>query len=203
MNPREMLGVVNSTIQDSSTVSLPSEQYIAQEASIEGEDAHVSLPLVETTAVSTVRATRHNTDFVNYVTDGDGNHVGRIFDATFEMTFQIAVWTVRGTDNDPEGLMSQIRETLRVHEDVGPREPFLDGSGDVVDAVEHFQLIDSEPSNDFGYSPNLHQVLQEAEIWWRDRIETIEPVIEVVETPEDGDMSGGSTASVAIEYTST
>ena len=202
MNPREILEVVNSTIQDSGKLSLSDEQYIAKEASVDGEDANIDLPLVETTPVSNVRATRHNTDFVDYVTDADGNRIGKIFDATFEMTFQLSVWTARGSSNDSESLMSTVRGVLRRHEDIGPGEPFLDETGDTVDAIEFFELIDSEPDNDFDYSPNIYQTLQEAEIWFTSRIKTTDPVIEVVDTPDSGDMQDGSTASVAIEYTS-
>jgi hypothetical protein len=199
MNPREILEVVNSTIQDSGKLSLSSEHYIAKEASIDGADANVNLPLVESTPVSTVRAARHNTDFVDYVTDADGNRIGEVFDATFEMTFQISVWTARGSGNDSETLMSTVREVLRRREDVGPDEPFIDENGDSVDAVGQFQLINSEPDNDLSYSPNLYRTLQEAEIWFRDRIETTDPTIQVVDTPEDGDMTAG-TGDTAIEY---
>lgn len=202
MNPREILEVVNSTIQDSGKLSLSDEQYIVKEASVDGEDANIPLPLLEATPVSNVRATRHNTDFVDYVTDADDNRIGKIFDATFEMTFQLSAWTARGSGNDPENLMSIVREVLRRHEDIGPDEPFLDENGNPVDEVEFFELIDSEPNNDFGYSPNLYRTLQEAEIWFTSRIKTTDPVIEVVDTPDSGDMQDGSTASVAIEYNS-
>jgi hypothetical protein len=200
MNPREILEAVNSTIQDSGSLSLSSEQYVAQEASVDSADANIPLPLVETTITSNARASAHNTDLVGYTTDADGNRTGEIFDATFEMTFQVSIWTARGSGNDPEALISTVREVLRRREDVGPDDPFRDSEGNIVDEVEYFELLDSEPENDLGYSPNLYRTLQEAEIWWSDRITTTDPTVKVVDTPGDGEMS--STDGQTIERNS-
>jgi len=200
MNPRGVLELVNRTLLDSSQLELDENQYIAQEADVEGEDANIPLPLVESTVVSNIRASQHNTDLVGYTTDDNGNRTGEVYDATFEMTFQIACWTVRGAGHDPEALMASAREVLRYHETAGPAEPFVDEAGNQVDEIEYFALLNGEPEKDFSRSPSLYQTLQEAEVWFRDRITTTDPTIEVVDTPEDGDFGTGSTGSVAIEY---
>jgi hypothetical protein len=198
MNPRETLRVVTATIQKADAVNLSPRHFIEKRASLDGEDADIPLPLVEATVVSNIRARQHNTDLVGYVKDEAGNRVGEKYDATFEMTFQLSVWTPAG-GKDPEELMSKMRSELRRREEMGPGEPFLDPDGNKAEGIEYFSLLDSEPDNDLSFSPNLYRTLQEAEIWFRDRIETTDPTIKKVDTPEDGEMTSDIDDTV-IEY---
>jgi len=203
MNPRRVLELVNRTLLDSDQLpELGENQYIAQEADVEGGDANIPLPLVETTVVSNVRAARHNTDLVGYTTDDNGYRTGRIFDAEFDMSLQISVWTVENARFDPENLMEKARKVLRRHEAAGPDKPFLDEDGNSMNQIHHFQLSDSDPDNDLSKGPGLYRVLQEADLRFSSRIKTDETPVRAVDYPRDGEFTAGSTDAVAIEYTS-
>lgn len=217
--PDEVLASVNTALKESGR--LPSSTtYSEFELDSSGGQSNVRPPVVETTIIDTVRSQPTNTDFAGFAEDEQGNQVGYIFDATFEMTMQIDVWTAEGDDHDMHRIGENVRRALYRYDDHRYNDPLPDPSdpSSPLPNVDYFSVDDGRVANDLTMTPALRRWRQEAVCWFAETVDTSEEygeedVILDVIYPEDGDFVAGtdnveivfdataSTESAADDYT--
>lgn len=203
--PDTILRSVKEAIKSSGRLP-DSTTYAVFELDETGGQANVRPPIIEITTQDTVRSDSVNTDFVGYSTDGNGNHVGRIYRAPFEMPIQIDVITAEGDGYDPSSIKNAVKMALYEYEDrqEDANLPDPDGSGVLAD-VNQFQLMDGQPNNDLGMTPALRGRRQGATVWFEEVIDSAveygeSEYIGSVVTPADGDAVG---SGVEIIFDST
>lgn len=106
-------------------------------------DNTVQFPHGDITTVSNNREDPWNTDVVGYATDDEGNNVGYLLDAKFEMELQCNVWiAVPSQDWDIQSLGRDLERGLRKY-DINRRQPapLPDGSGGVMSDVSNFRIV--------------------------------------------------------------
>lgn len=181
--------------------------YAVFELDMDGGQANVRPPIVEITTVDTIRSTTNNTDFVGYATDNAGNDIGYIYRAGFEMPVQIDLLTAEGDAYDPNELGRELRLALYRYEDRQYDDdlPDPDSSGP-LDDVTGFGIDSGNSVPDLDMTPALRRWRQSATVTFEEIIDTsIEyeglDYIDTVHTPEDGDVSGGTTVEIAFDAT--
>lgn len=203
-----------STILDSIRYALENSgrlprrtSYATFEVDAEGGQSNVRLPLVEITAPDVVRNNPNHTDFKWHATDSNGNQIGYVYHARFEMDVEIDVWTVEGDGFDPQELGESVRRTLYQYDSkqLGNWLPTPDGSGELRD-VRHFSLSDGGVRPDLAMTPALRRWRQTGEVWFREVVDTSEEYgsedyITTVNGPADGDMTAGSEVEIIFDAT--
>lgn len=173
----------------------------------EGGQSNVRPPIVEITTVDVIRNISHNTDFVGYATDSNGNHIGYIYWSLFEMPVQIDIWTAEGDNYYPDLIGRECRTALYRYDDAqyGAQLPDPDSTGDLVE-VDRFVLDDGGPEDDLSMTPALRRFRQNAEVWFHEEINTAEEYgsenfIANVVAPGDGDMTSGTDVDIIFDAT--
>lgn len=181
-----------------------STTYSIYEVDQDGNQANLKPPIVELTTTDVPRSSVHNTDLVDYATDEQGNEIGRIYNAKFEMPFQIDVWCAEGHTHDPYDLGSRVRRALYQYDDQqrGDPLPDPDDSSVPLDGVEKFMLNDGGVRNDLSMTPALRRWRQQGEVWFHETVNTAaeygaEPYVATVLTPSASDAEVDGTASDA------
>jgi hypothetical protein len=145
--------------QGSSTLPMSELTFATIELDNRGQHADLEPPIVELTPVDHARNIRHNTDFCGYVTNTDGERVGRRYRANFTMDITVDVVTAARSDHDDRELASEIRDALWYYDSAMLSNPLPDP--DTADAsltdVSHLTVVDGEPDNDFGMSPTARR----------------------------------------------
>lgn len=184
MRPVDVLRSVRDRLQESD--ELPdSVSYIVQEYDGDGVEGDVPLPVVEITPVTAVDLSLFNTDLAGYVTDADGNRVGREYRSEYEFTVQIDVLTVDQRSNEQEliePLSSSLRQALYAYDSAGP-------SRQLADDVWRFSLEDGERADEQTTSPTLRRWRQDVVVWTYETFTTTEDYIVDVSYPADGEMT--------------
>lgn len=181
VSPSESLQILAQTIDESG--EMPDDvSYLLHEADTENDDAGIGLPLVEITPVESDRVHLSNTDFVDYVTDDDGNEVGRVYHAEYEMTAQIDIWTINDGKYDVDELGDKLRKALYPYSSHGPQQPFTDENGSEV-GIFHFAVQSGERQDDTIQTPTLRRWQQQVEIWAFEDFKTTEDyIVDVVQS---------------------
>lgn len=169
-------------------------------------DNTVSWPHGEILIVSNVRSSPYNTDLVGYATDSNGNQIGRIYDALFDIELQLNVWIAVPSDAwDVQSLGNQLRRGMYKYDNgrISP-DPLPDGSGGTLDTVSNFTIDGGGELPVEEENPPLRGYQLTVSFRFSDRIDTsVEygemDYVETVDHPSDGDLTGGT--EVAIEYT--
>jgi hypothetical protein len=174
MRPQEVIEAVVDAVKSSGR--LPDRtNYVGYEPNIDTES--IKLPLLEVVTVTSARIAEHNTDEVGTITDDEGNEVGRVFDALYQLTIEVNVWTAQGSKHDPNVLGDSVYTALYDYDSAGP-------SKELADDVWRVRLGDGGPDEDFTTSPTLRRWSQEVDIWAYETFTTDEDYIVDVSVPE-------------------
>jgi hypothetical protein len=173
--PHTVLKSITTAVKESDR--LPQEtSYSTYELDTDGGQANVRPPVVEVTAPDVIKADRNHTDFYTYATDEQGNHIGRIYKATFEMDVEIDVWTAEGDRYDPHELGRAVRTALYRYDARQRSEqlPDPDTPSQKIENVSHFWISDGGMRNDLTMTPALRRWRMTADVWFQETINTAE-----------------------------
>lgn len=186
--PRELIEAVVSAIQSAGT--LPSgTNYVGYEPNIDTEA--IKLPLLEVVTVSEARIDDHNTDFQGVIEDDNGNAVGQVFHALYNLTIEVNIWTAHGSQYDPDVLGDAVYSALYQYDSAGP-------DLDLHDDIWRVRVGDGEPDEDFTTSPTLRRWSQEVDLWAYETFTTDKEYIVNV-TPPTADGFGDSSSTGEID----
>lgn len=148
--------------------------YSTWELDQDNGQANVKPPVVEITSIDVARSRPHNTDLIDHVTNDDGQEIGYLFRALFEMPVQIDVWTAEGDRYNPKEIGEQIRYALYEYDSaqLGNPLPDPDDPSTPLDGIDHFTLDDGQVANDLSMTPALRRWRQSAEVWFHETINT-------------------------------
>lgn len=188
VSPRDSMETVARAVAKSG--KLPSEiSLLLHEADTSADDADVDLPLLEIQPVEVSNVILNNTDFVDYITDGDGNRTGRVYTSDYEMTMTLDIWTTEDDGYNPDDLGEQLRAALYPHSSYGPQEPFVDDEGAPIDEITYFRLGTGERADDLIQTPSVRRWSQEVELWGYEQFTTEEDYITSVSYPSWDDLN--------------
>lgn len=191
VSPRDSLDAVVRSVANSG--ELPREMSVlTHEADQDQQDADIDLPLLEVLLLEADDVVVSNTDLIGWITDGNGNRIGRRYFSEYEMTLQLNIWTGVGGGYDPDDLGEKLRNALYTHSSYGPAEPFLDESGSPIDAISYFDIVMGERVDDLLQTPTVRRWRQEVELWAHEEFRTEEDYIVDVNYPQDGDFGDSS-----------
>jgi len=183
VTPTQALYEVRDAIIDSG--KLPeSVTYIVQEVDQDGLEAGAKVPVIQLTPVTSARITAFNTDRADFVTDDDGNQVGRIYHAEYEMTIQIDILTVDNRSNEDEWinpLSDALREALYEYDSAGP-------SRQIVESIWKVNTDEGERIDDLTMNPTLRRWRQDVTLWSYEEFDTTEDYIVDVTLPPDDEV---------------
>lgn len=151
-----------------------STTYSIYELDADGGQANLRPPIVEITTTDVVRSDPHNTDLTGMATDNNGNEIGYIFTAKFEMPFEIDVWTAEGGSYDPHEIGEHVRYALYQYDDqqYGDPLPDPDAPDTTLGEVEKFMMGDGQVRNDLSMTPALRRWRQTGEVWFHETVNT-------------------------------
>lgn len=206
--PDTVLRSIKTALQESDRLPDP-VSYSTFELDQDGGQSNVRPPVVEITVINSVRSQPHNTDFVDYATDGSGNHIGRIYHALFEMDVQIDVWTAEGGQYNPHDIGEDVRRSLYRHDthQYGETLPDPETPSSALESVDYFTVDDGSVENDLTMTPALRRWRQTAEVWFHEEINTAteygaEDYVVNVVSPSDGSFEAGTDVAIVFDATS-
>lgn len=200
MTPQEVLDALVRGLEQSAAFS--GGTYASQELDPQVIN-RLDQPLVELQPIASVRADQWNTDFVDHATDDQGNHIGRIYEATFDADIQIDIWVASGDDQfDATVLGGQLKRALYRYDSQMVGDPLPDGNGGAVGDIETVGVGNGRRQDDLA-GPGVRRWRQDLSVEFVERVNTAqeyeaEDYIATVDSPSDGDLTGG--VDVAIEY---
>lgn len=205
--PDTVLKSVKTALKESGRLP-DSTSYATFELDQEGGQSNVRPPVVEITVIDAVRSRPHNTDLVDYATDGSGNRIGRIYHALFEMEFQIDVWTAEGDPFDPHTIGEEVRRTLYRYDahQYDDSLPDPETPSTALDGIDYFSVDDGTVENDLAMTPALRRWRQTGEVWFHEEVNTAQAygpedyVVNVV-GPKDGDFEAGTDVALVFDAT--
>lgn len=204
--PNTVLKGVKTAIKESGRLP-DSTSYSTFELDTEGGQSNVRPPVVEITVIDTARSRPHNTDFVEFIEDDAGNHIGRVFDAKFEMPIQIDVWTAEGDQYDPYDIGQDVRRALYRYDSymVGNPLPDPDDPSQSLGGIDRFTVDNGSVANDLSMTPALRRWRQNGEVWFRETVEVTaeNDYITTVESPTPGSSESGTDIEVVFDVTPT
>lgn len=199
MTPQEVLDAIVRGLKTSSAFT--GGDYSTQELDPAGAGNRFEQPVVTLQPTGTVRADQWNTDLVGYTTDANDNRTGRIFEAIFDMDVQLDIWVAAGnTELDASALGGDLQLALFQYDSQMVDRAFPDGDSGTVDGISKFLVEDGRRQDDLA-GPGVRRWRQELASRFRSRVTTDEDYVEVIDTPTDGEESGGDGDDVAIELT--
>lgn len=188
VSPRNAMESVAKAVANSD--KLPAEMGVTlREADMDSDDADVDMPLLEIQPVEVDNVVVHNTDFVGYVTDNAGNHVGRVYHSEYEMTISLDIWTIADSEYDPDSLGRRLREALYPYASHGPQNDFVDENGNPLDDITYFRLDTGERADDLIQTPTVRRWSQQVELWGYEEFSTEEDYITEVSYPDWHDLN--------------
>jgi hypothetical protein len=202
--PDTVLKSVKTAIKESDRLP-DATSYSTFELDTDGGQSNVRPPVVEITIVDTIRSRPHNTDFVEYIEDDNGNHIGRIYDAKFEMPIQIDVWTAEGDKYDPYEIGEEVRRALYRHDSYMAGDPLPDPSdpSQLLGGIDRFTVDDGRVANDLSMTPALRRWRQTGEVWFRETVEVTadNDYVKTVESPKPGTSEAGNEIEIVFDVT--
>lgn len=152
MNQDDVLDAVIEALRQSTAFDAGS--FRKDEIDLDDTQARVEQPFVEVKVVSDQRVDTFDTDRTAFVTDADGDQVGRVFEQTRDLSIEIHVVFAAGNDAfDSFELGADLADALAPFDDAidaGVRETLPDPEGGTVDDVESFRVLDGTPDADLG-----------------------------------------------------
>lgn len=150
--------------------------YSIYEIDSDGGQSDLRPPIVEITTNDVLEANAHNTDQVGFATDSDGNQIGRIYEAEFEMPIEIDVWTAEGGQYDPHEIGEAVRYALYEYDAGKMAEPLPDPDDPAqsLDGIVRFTIEDGGIRNDLSMTPALRRWRQTGEVWFTETLNTAE-----------------------------
>lgn len=185
VRPQQIMESMTTALASSGELP-PEVTYATTEIDQTGAQANVRPPILELSVIDSIRVRPHNTDLVGYVTDDDDNRVGRIFDAQFELSLQIDVWTANGDGYDPYEIGQDVRSVLYLYDDHmgGALFPDPDDTTQTLGGIEYFTVGDGSVANDLSMTPALRRWRQTATVWFHERVSTTADTIEDIQFPD-------------------
>lgn len=186
--PQTTIEAVIRSIKDSGR--MPAEMsYLGYAPDVEGDDSDVTLPLIAVRPMYKVRLTPHNSDFKEYKTDSQGNHIGRIYASEYRLDLEVSIWTAAGSSYDVDDLGNDVRLALYKHDSSGPGLPLERSDGSPIEAIWKARVEEGQPSNDLTYTPALRRWREELTLWAYHEFDTTEDYVATVSYPADGEMT--------------
>lgn len=184
---REAMEVIADTLREDR--GIPQEMsYLLHEADPEGEDAAVSLPMVEMQDVQVLRDDPSNSTFLTYLVNDDGEEVGYVYETKWEMRLQMDIWTAAGSDYDADELGKQLRKVLFAYDTRGPGMSFTDDQGEPVDDIYDFSLRRSLRNDELNQTPSVRRFRQVARVRGAEILTKESPAPVIRETTEDAQL---------------
>ncbi len=155
VRPNELVEALLYTLKQSDNIP-DSASFVGYEPDIDSEP--IKMPLIEVSLGTQFEISEENTDFIGYVTDADGNQVGRRFESLYEQELTIAAWTAHGSKYDPRTISDAVRDEIYAHTTAGPNKPLRHPEDDrVLDEVWKVTITEGEHTDDLGRSPTLRR----------------------------------------------
>lgn len=175
VRPDTALNAIATALKESGRLP-EATTYSVYEIDSDGSQANLRPPIVEITTNDVVRSNSHNTDLVDYATDDNGNDIGRIYEARFEMPVQIDVWTAEQGEYDPYEIGQAVRYALYQYDTQQRGDPLPDPTDptQTVPEVSRFMMGDGGVRNDLSMTPALRRWRQSAEMWFHETVNTAE-----------------------------
>jgi len=175
---------------------LPDETtYSVYEIDADGGQSNLRPPIVEVTTTGAMVYDEHNTDLVDYATDGSDNAIGYIYESEFEMPIAIDLWTAEGGHYDPYELGEAVRYALYRYDDKHVGDPLPDPDDPSVpqDEITQFFMGDGNVRNDLSMTPALRRWRQDGTVWFYETINTAEeygalPYVASIVGPNEDDV---------------
>lgn len=177
VRPQEIVDSVLYTLQQSDDIP-DDTNFLGFEPDIENQA--IKLPLIEVSTGVQTDLSEINTDFVSFVEDESGNHVGRVYETLYVIEITVAVWTAAGSKYDAREIGNYVRDALYQHDTAGPGRPLQNPDGSSVNEVWRFIVESGEQTDDFSTSPTLRRWEQRLAISASEQYTTDEPFIEDV-----------------------
>ena len=117
----------------------------------------IKLPVVNVVANSKQDVGRMNSDQIGFVTDSDGNRVGRKYADLFEATFTVSVLTAAGSSFDTYKIRNDVKDALYQHDPKGPDQPLVDEEGTTLDDVWDIRFLDENENDNTTTTPTLRR----------------------------------------------
>lgn len=139
---------------------LPDETtYATLEIDPEGKQANVTPPVVEITVETLQRETNRNTELVNYETDSNGNHIGKIYRSSFILLVRFDCWSADGDSYDSRDMGNQLRDALALYDSrkMGETLPHPDSGKNTLDDVWNVAVGETSRPNDLSMTPALRR----------------------------------------------
>lgn len=192
-NPSQILDAIERALKQASQMSFV-ESYVTHEIDDDGEDADLYLPAVEIQPIDVIRDSGPSSDLVDYVTNDQGERIGRLLDVYYNMQVQIDIWTIPDSDYENANVLGKkLQKALYKYDDSVGQRLLPEGNGTVLNEVDSFLVANGERADDLSPHPSVRRWRQTVELDYYQRINTAEeygptPTIKGVETPKDGDF---------------
>jgi len=152
---------------------MPSEMnYLPYEASRNGQDGNIKLPIVEVQPIDEIQIQDFNTDVVDVKTDDDGNAIGRIYHSEYRLDLQFDVYTAQGSKYDARELGTKLWSVLYTHDNAGPNQPLPAEDGGDMDASWRLEVGDGQPAHELETTPELRRWRIDVSVWSASEFET-------------------------------
>lgn len=197
VSPRDAMEVVATSVSRSNKLP-PEMSLLLHEADSTSSDADVDLPLLEVRPVEVEHVVLNNSDRVGFVTNDNGERIGRVYFSEYEMMIRLDIWTSADSSYDPDDLGERLRQALYRHSSYGPQEPLVDENGEPVEQITYFRLDNGERIDDLIQTPTVRRWSQEVELWSYEEFRTTgaDPIGGVT-FPESGDLSGSGNGEIS------
>lgn len=180
--PEARDAIVRAVTNDS---RMPDElDTITQEADGSGRDAQKTLPLLLVVFDSTSKPQNHNSEFVGYEKDFDGNNIARIYERQWEAEARIELWTADGSEYNIDTLSDKLVSILYGYEARATDDQFVDEDGNPIEGLWNFELTGGGRDDDLVQTPTVRKWTQNADVYGSELYTG--PTGEPIKTVDDG-----------------
>jgi hypothetical protein len=117
----------------------------------------IKLPVINVVANSKRDVGEMNSDQIGFVTDENGNRVGRTYVDLFEATFTVSVLTAEGSSFDTYEIRNAVKDALYQHDPEGPDRSLVDETGTTLDDVWDVRFLEESENDDTTTTPTLRR----------------------------------------------
>jgi hypothetical protein len=138
---------------------------ITQEADGSGRDAQKTLPLLLVVFDSTTKPQNHNSEFIGYEQDANGDDIARIYERQWEAEARIELWTADGSEYNIDSLSDDLVAILYGYEARATDDYFPDENGDPIKELWNFELTGGGREDDLVQTPTVRRWRQTATVY--------------------------------------